>query len=89
MLPPLSSSGFRGYLDTTTVAAAGETVNDNPYRVPSDDQVLFQMREEERRMHQQSRARNQSMRVWEKSRKEVLSFSERLREIVGRLVSWW
>ena len=62
-------------------------MNDNPYRVPSDDQVLFQMREEERRMHQQSRARNQSMRVWEKSRKEVLSFSERLREIVGRLVS--
>ena len=79
MLPSFSS-GFRGYLGTT----AGELVNDNPYRVPSDDQVLFHMREEERRMQQQSRApHNQSMRVWEKSRKEVLSFSERLREIVG------
>jgi len=85
MLPHLSS-GNRGFLDTTNNAfPVGEAGNDNPYRMPSDDQV-FRIREEERWKHKQSRARSLSMRVWEKSKKEVLSFSERLREIVGNVM---
>lgn len=53
---------------------------DNPYIIPTDDQI-FRIRDEERIMlNQQSKSR---LKLWEKSKTDVLSFSARLREIVG------
>ena len=53
---------------------------DNPFIIPTDDQI-FRIRDEERIMlNQQSKSR---LKLWEKSKTDVLSFSARLREIVG------
>jgi hypothetical protein len=59
-------------------------MNENPFRLPTDDQI-FRMREDERKDKEHSKDFNMSLKVWERSKKEVLSASERLREIVGRL----
>lgn len=55
---------------------------DNPFRLPGDDQI-FRMREEERKLKEESKLKNASLKVWEKAKKEVLSSSQRLKEIVG------
>ena len=77
MLPPLP--GKRAVMDQA------ELMNENPFRLPTDDQI-FRMREDERKDKEHSKDFNMSLKVWERSKKEVLSASERLREIVGRLV---
>lgn len=76
MLPPLP--GRRAVVDP-------DLMNENPFRLPTDDQI-FRMREDERKDKEHSKDFNMSLKVWERSKKEVLSASERLREIVGR---WW
>jgi len=78
MLPPLPS-GKR----VPVVIDHEDLLNENPFRLPTDDQI-FRMREDERRDKEHSKNFNMSLKVWEKSKKEVLSASERLREIVGR-----
>ena len=76
MLPPIP--GRRAVVDP-------DLMNENPFRLPTDDQI-FRMREDERKDKEHSKDFNMSLKVWERSKKEVLSASERLREIVGR---WW
>lgn len=77
MLPPLP--GKRAVMDPA------ELMNENPFRLPTDDQI-FRMREDERKDKEHSKDFNMSLKVWERSKKDVLSASERLREIVGRLL---
>mmetsp|Transcript_32814 Transcript_32814/g.55333 ORF Transcript_32814/g.55333 Transcript_32814/m.55333 type:complete len:574 (-) Transcript_32814:89-1810(-) len=54
----------------------------NPFKLPGDDQI-FRMREEERRMKEESKLQSASMRIWEKSKKDVMSSSQRLKEMIG------
>ena len=55
---------------------------ENPFKLPGDDQI-FRMREEERRTKEENKLKAANMKVWEKSRKEVLSSSQRLQEMIG------
>lgn len=83
MLPPLSRGFNADYSQQFMMPSSSSEMNhENPFRMPLDDQV-FRAREEERAAYQQQRARNMTLKVWEKSKKDVVSFSERLREIVG------
>ncbi len=86
-LPPIHNrSGGGGK------AAGGGTVRDksrlqehleNPFLLPTDDQI-FRTREEERKAREETRKRNLNLPIWEKtSNQEVLSTSERLKEIIG------
>jgi len=54
----------------------------NPFKLPGDDQI-FRMREEERRMKEESKLKSASMKIWEKSKKDVLSSSQRLQQMIG------
>jgi hypothetical protein len=55
---------------------------ENPFRLPGDDQI-FRMREEERKNKEEAKAKSLQMPVWEKARKDVLSSSQRLQEMIG------
>eukprot|EP01032_Pedospumella_encystans_P007903 gene7903-9421_t len=74
MLPPLGKSQTR--------RNAGNDDYDNPFRLPHDDQI-FRMREEERRQKEEAKLKASTMHVWEKSKKEVQSATQRLQEMIG------
>jgi hypothetical protein len=73
MLPPLPNG-------KTRKVDVEEYVN--PFKLPGDDQI-FRMREEERRMKEESKLKSASMKIWEKSKKDVLSSSQRLQQMIG------
>ncbi len=77
-LPPLSNSGKV----KPTAVKLFESQTDNPFKLPSDDQI-FRMREEEKRNKEQGLYKNATMKVWEKSKKDVSSRSDRLKDIIG------
>ena len=62
------------------------TMNDpnyeNPFKLPGDDQI-FRMREEERLLKEEAKAKNATAKVWEKSKGDTKSSSQRLRDMVG------
>lgn len=60
---------------------------DNPFIIPSDEQI-FRIRNEERRMMLNQQESKSHLKLWEKksSKTDVLSFTARLREIVGEEV---
>jgi len=59
-----------------------EFINYNPYIIPSDDQI-FRIRDEERKLNRDTKSR---LNLCEKSKSDVLSFTARLREIVGERI---
>jgi hypothetical protein len=81
-LPPLSRSGKANTQQTGELKRIFETVAENPFKLPSDDQI-FRMREEERKNKEQGFLRNSTLKVWEKSKKDVSSRSDRLKDIIG------
>jgi chromosome segregation ATPase len=74
MLPPLGKSNSKRNVEAESY--------DNPFRLPGDDQI-FRMREEERRNKEDAKQRAATMKVWEKTHKEVQSATERLQEMLG------
>lgn len=56
--------------------------NENPFKLPSDDKI-FRLREEEKQKKAQSRAMMMETSIWDKSKSNVASRSQRLLEIVG------
>lgn len=59
-----------------------ELQSENPFKLPGDDQI-FRMREDERRSKEHGRSNTGTMKIWEKTKTEVGSTSERLRDILG------
>lgn len=55
---------------------------ENPFKLPNDDKI-FKLREEEKQKKLESRAKNMTLTIWEKSATEVQSQNARLQEIVG------
>jgi hypothetical protein len=76
-LPPIRTSS-----SADRKARMLEAQMDNPFRLPGDDQI-FRMREEERRKKEESKIFNNTLKVWEKSKTEVESTSQRLKDILG------
>ncbi len=76
-LPPIRTSN-----SADRKARMMEAQMENPFRLPGDDQI-FRMREEERRKKEESKIFNSTLKVWEKSKAEVESTSQRLKEILG------
>jgi hypothetical protein len=81
-LPPLSRAGKANTQQTGELKRIFESVTENPFKLPSDDQI-FRMREEERKNKEQGFMRNSTLKVWEKSKKDVSSRSDRLKDIIG------
>lgn len=55
---------------------------ENPFHLPSDDQI-FRMREEERKRKEETKLRNENLRVWERGDLQATSTTRRLQEILG------
>ena len=54
---------------------------DNPFKLPSDDQI-FRLREEEKLKREEDRQKQTTMKVWEKVKTKT-SRSDRMKELVG------
>lgn len=76
-LPPLGGSRR-----LTSSDAEFSTNNNNPFKLPGDDQI-FRMREEEKKKRESTSTRTGRQKVWEKSKTEVFSRSQRLKDLVG------
>jgi hypothetical protein len=55
---------------------------ENPFKLPSDDQI-FRLREEEKLKRDEQRAKMMTMNVWEKGGKKTSSRSERMKDLIG------
>lgn len=64
--------------------SAGYDINsENPFRLPSDDQI-FRMREEERKEKEEARRLNSTLKIWEKKKSDSsTSTSQKLKDILG------
>jgi len=59
-----------------------KAAENNPFRLPSDDQI-FNMREEEKRMKDLEREDNREMKIWQKTANSITSRNTRLRDLIG------
>jgi hypothetical protein len=60
-----------------------DNVEENPFKLPSDDKI-FRKREEEKRKKDFERTANRGLKIWEKSKTEAQSRSGRLLELTGK-----
>lgn len=74
-LPPIGKS------QSARESAEKEEI-DNPFKLPSDDKI-FRMREEEKLRKEAERENRSHMKIWQKSKTEVMSRSGRLQDLVG------
>lgn len=82
-IPRRSNSGGAGSSRRDFVGEAkAADFRDNPFRLPADDQI-FRLREEEKKKRDTERARLKDLRVWDKTSSDILSRSERLKELAG------
>lgn len=83
-LPPIPNAKQRSRSAGEQIlkVTAADQSYDNPFKLPSDDQI-FRMREEERRQKEEGKSKNNNLRVWDRTDLGATSTNRRLKEILG------
>lgn len=83
-MPPAKNKSTTSPLPPINGASGGvtETIFNNPFILPGDDQI-FRMREEEKRRKEGQREDSGKLEVWQKNKTDLLSRSERLKDLIG------
>jgi hypothetical protein len=82
-LPPIPGASNTG---TRLSVSAGDDAAgrdyENPFKLPSDDKI-FRVRDEEKRKRQEERDAGSKIKLWDKTKGDVTSRTERLQKLVG------
>ena len=68
---------------TDNTVMSTTSIEENPFKLPSDDKI-FRKREEEKRTKEFERTANRGLKIWEKGKTEAQSRSGRLMELTGK-----
>jgi hypothetical protein len=84
-MPPSKNKSTTSPLPPINGASGGvtETIFNNPFILPGDDQI-FRMREEEKRKKEGQREDSGKLEVWQKNKTDLLSRTERLKDLIGK-----
>lgn len=81
-LPPIAGASRNSRSAGEPGKKKGIGIGDNPFHLPSDDQI-FRMREEERKKKEDAKLKNQTMPIWHRTNLGETSTTRRLQEILG------